>query len=299
MLMRPLPGVGSLAYVPRGPLIADPGETTLDAILTGVRELARRERLLYLKIQPPVDRHDMESFLLARGFRHSGLEAAPTATVRIDLRRSPEDLLAQMRPTRRRNIRRAHRGEVTVRWGGADDLPAYHRTIQATAERQRFAPYPARYYEQMWRSFSPGGHAMLLVAEHRERVVASLMLIGFGDTVLFKMGGWTGEHREARVNELLHWKAMLFARSRGFRWYDLEGIATDVAMAIRERGAPTSLTYAGTTRFKLGFGGSVAVFPPAFDAPCRRGLGRGVMWLSPKAARWHTPVWWMLGRRRG
>jgi lipid II:glycine glycyltransferase (peptidoglycan interpeptide bridge formation enzyme) len=297
VLIRPLPAVGSLAYVPRGPLIAGAGETTLDAILTAIRELARRERVLYLKIQPPVDRPDMESFLLARGFRPSHLEAAPTATVRVDLRRTPEDLLAQMSPTRRRNIRRGERSQVTVRWGGAEDLRAYYRTIQATAERQRFVPYPARYYEQMWRSFSPGGHAMLLVAEHGHRIVASLMLIAFGDTVLFKMGGWTGEHREARVNELLHWRAILSARRRGFRWYDLEGIASDAAVAIRDRRTPTPHTYAGTTRFKLGFGGSVVVFPPALDAPCTRGLGHGVMWLSPKAARWRTLVSWTVGRR--
>jgi lipid II:glycine glycyltransferase (peptidoglycan interpeptide bridge formation enzyme) len=297
VLMRPLPLIGSLAYVPRGPLTADAGQSTLDAILTGIREVARRERVLYLKIQPPVDRRDMEALLLARGFRPSGLEATPTATVRVDLRCTPEELLAQMSKNRRRNIRRAEGSGVNVRSGGAEDLPAYYRTIQATADRQGFLPYPARYYEQLWRSFSPGGHAMLLLAESGQRVVASLLLIAFRDTVLFKMGGWTGEHREARVNELLHWRAILLARSRGFRWYDLEGIAPDVAVAIRERHPRTPHTYAGTTRFKLGFGGSVALFPPAFDAPCTRGIGRGVMWLSPRAARWHTLIWWMVGRR--
>jgi lipid II:glycine glycyltransferase (peptidoglycan interpeptide bridge formation enzyme) len=297
VLMRPLPLIGSLAYVPRGPLTADGGPSTLDEILTGIRELARRERLLYLKIQPPVDRPDMEALLLARGFRPSGLEAAPTATVRVDLRCTPDELLAQMSKNRRRNIRRAERSGVTVRSGGAADLPAYYRTIQATAERQGFLPYPARYYEQIWRSFSPGGHAMLLLAESGGHIVASLLLIAFRDTALFKMGGWSGEHREARVNELLHWRAILWARSRGFRWYDLEGIAPDVAAAIRERQPRTPHTYAGTTRFKLGFGGSVALFPPAFDAPCTRGVGRGVMWLAPTAARWHTLMSWMVGRR--
>jgi len=297
VLIRPLPIGGSLAYVPRGPLTADPGERMLQAILTSVRDLAQREGILYLKIQPPVDRGDMESELLARGFRRSGLEAAPTATVRVDLRGTPERLLHDMSPTRRRNIRRAERSDVRVRAGGTEDLPAYYRTIRATAQRQGFVPYPARYYEQLWRSFSPSGQAMLMLAEHRDRVVASLLLIAFGDTVLFKMGGWTGEHRELRVNELLHWRAMLSPRDRGFRWYDLEGIAPDVAIAIRERRARMSRTY-GTTRFKLGFGGCVTLFPPAFDTPCAPGLGHGVMWLSPRAARWQSLMHWTVGRRR-
>ena len=165
LLLRKVARVGTLAYAPRGPVLAGDAEgAVLDAVLDAVESLARAERALYLKVQPPADDRDTAARLAERGYAESSLETAPTATVLIDVRQEPEELLAAMRTNTRRNVRKARKAGLTVRAGSGDDLGTLCSLIEATARRQSFPPYPPAYYEQMWRSFAPS-HAHLLVAE--------------------------------------------------------------------------------------------------------------------------------------
>ena len=91
-----------------------------------------------------------------------------------------------------------------------------------------------------------------------------MLIVGFGDTAVYKMGGWVGARRNLHSNELLHWTAMRWARERGHRFYDLEGIPVAIAQALLRNAHPPEAAR-GTTRFKLGFGGAVRVFPGAYD----------------------------------
>jgi len=104
LLVRRLP-LGSIAYCPRGPLSVDSDAALVDRLISELAAIARRERILYVKVQPPVGRTDIEPLLLACGFVRSDLPATPTATVRIDLARDPEEILAGMRAGTRANVR--------------------------------------------------------------------------------------------------------------------------------------------------------------------------------------------------
>ena len=61
--------------------------------------------------------------------------------------------------------------------------------------------------------------------------------ISFGDTVVYKRGGWSGRHGDHRPNEFMHWSAMLWAQQNRYRYYDFDGVYPN--------------------QFKLGFGGAV------------------------------------------
>ncbi len=266
LLLRRLGSVGSLAYAPRGPVLADSaGVEALDAILDALENLARRERVHYLKVQPSAAGEETQARLEARGYVASTLEAAPTATVLVDLRRPPEEILAGMRTNTRRNIRRAQGAGVSVRAGDERDLGTLFRLIEATGRRQSFSPYPARYYEKIWHSFASAGHAQLLLAEHESRALAAALLVAFGETVVYKMGGWGGEGASMRPNELMHWAAIKWAREHGHRYYDLEGIDAGVARALLAGEDPPDTPERRLSHFKLGFAGEITTFPSAYD----------------------------------
>lgn len=286
ILARGPPSLASVGYVPRGPVVSDgAGPDVLDSTLDALERVVRRDRVIYLKVQPPAGREDIGACLLRRGHSESALELAPTATVRVDVGRSDDQLLAGMRTNTRRNIRKAQRAGVTVRAGGDADLPTLYRFIEATGRRQDFPPYPARYYEQMWRSFAPGGKAHLLVAERDGIPLSAVLLIAFGDTVIYKMGGWSGDAREARPNELVHWTAIGWAREHGHRWYDLEGIDLPAARAVLAGETPPETAQRGVSHFKLGFGGEVTIFPPAYDSGGRGLLGIAAGRVGPRLER--------------
>lgn len=298
LLLKRIGGLGSVGFVPRGPVIADgAGAGVLHLVLDGLEAVARTERVLHLKVQPPAGGEDIVATLRGRGYRDSGVETAPTATVLVDLDREREEILGAMRTNTRRNVRRAVRSDVVARVGSAADIGILHRLIRATADRQGFAPYPERYYRAMWDLFSPSGHAHLVVAEHGGEPISAMLLIAFRDTALYKIGGWSGAAREARPNELMHWSAIEWAQEAGHRWYDLEGIDVDVARALAGGREPPAAAMDGVSHFKLGFGGQVAIFPSAQNYAGRGVAGRALRELAPALERLSPIASRMLGRR--
>jgi len=151
LLVRSIPLIGAIGYVPRGPLLASRDPAALDAVLDALRDHARRRRILLLKVQPPVNRTDLPELLGSRGLVASGLHTAPVASVVVDVgAASDEDALFRaLHATTRRRIRQARRGGVTVRTGTGDDLSILQDSIEATARRQGFAPYSAEYYRRL------------------------------------------------------------------------------------------------------------------------------------------------------
>jgi lipid II:glycine glycyltransferase (peptidoglycan interpeptide bridge formation enzyme) len=279
VLLRGLRGLGTIAYGPRAPLVAHDDRAAEAAVLDGLDALVAAERVRLVKLQAPVHRGDLGTELERRGFRRSRLEAAPEATILVDLQADDNALLKAMRASTRSNIRKAERKGVSVRAGGGADLPTFATLVTRTSERQGFAPYPRTYYERIWNAFAPEGNARLLLAEHDGDVLSAVLIVGFGDTAVYKMGGWVGARVGVHPNELLHWTGMRWARDRGHCFYDLEGIPVPIARALL-RGAQPPAAAEGTTRFKLGFGGAVQVFPGAYDrarprilAPAGRAAG--------------------------
>jgi lipid II:glycine glycyltransferase (peptidoglycan interpeptide bridge formation enzyme) len=86
--------------------------------------------------------------------------------------------------------------------------------------------------------------------------LATALIIYFGDTATYKYGGSLQAHRNVMAPYLLHFEAMLTAKSRGHRWYDFYGIAKD--------DNPDDL-WAGFSAFKRKFGGRERNYVPALD----------------------------------
>lgn len=296
ILVRRVARLGAVAYVPYGPLVSNGDTAALSAVLDVLQGLVKQERLLYLKLQPPPGGGGMSDALTERRFVPSGLDTAPRFTVRVDLRRSPDAILGAMRARTRTYIRQAERRGVVVRDGTRDELPVFCELVEATSRRQGFAPYPRSYYEQILHSFQD--HAHLLVADYQGDILSSALLLGFGDTVNYKMGGWLGCHRDVRPNESLHWAGMQWARDRGYRYYDLEGIDRAVGEAILVGRDSKDLPVPGITHFKLGLGGEVAEFPGSYDYVRQRVLRMGLQWAAPRLDRMAPVAHRIAGRRR-
>lgn len=294
LLIRPLPIVGAVAYVPRGPVMTTPEKAPLEALLSGLKDLAAGERILYMKLQPPPGGQGVLAALEAGGFLKSELEIAPRATTRVDLRRRPEALFRAMHTNARRNIAKARHLGVTVREGSGADLRLFAGLVEETGDRQDFSPYPPPYYEQMWQSFAARGRVRLLIAEHEGNVLASNLLIAFGNSVTYKMGAWSGTRKNVPPNELLHWTGMEWARQAGYSYYDLDDLKLSVAEAMVRGDA--SVQPRGLERFKLGLGGEVVVFPGPYDYMVRPLLGGALRLLAPQAERFRPLVDRVLGR---
>ncbi|HSJ54979.1 MAG TPA: peptidoglycan bridge formation glycyltransferase FemA/FemB family protein, partial [Anaerolineae bacterium] len=226
VLFRRLPaGLGSIAYVPRGPAGELDDPAALSELLAAVRPLARRRRAICLKIEPDRDQDPaLAAHLRALGFRPSPQGVQPRRTLVVDLQGEAEALLARMKQKTRYNVRLAARKGVTVRPGSQADLPAFYRLMEETGRRDGFGVHSHAYYEVAHELFVSRGRGCLLLAEYQGRLLAGLVAMAFGQTACYMYGASSGEERELMPTYLLQWEAMLWARREGCLFYDLWGV---------------------------------------------------------------------------
>ncbi len=264
ILFRQIGAFGTIGYVSRGPVLATPDTDLADRLMDELERAARSLRIRHLTVQPPGDTPETPGHIGGRGYVATATEVAPRATLVVDVTRPPDALLAGMHRSTRRNIRIAERRGVVVREGGRGDLEVYYRMLEATSSRRGFQALPYRYFEEMWRVLSPGGHLRLVIAEVDGQPVSGQIAVALGDTVVNKLSVWSGGHRSAHPNAAIQWSTMAWAHSEGYARYDLEGIELAAATELLA-GRPLPQAMQGTvTSFKLGFGGEVVAMPQAY-----------------------------------
>lgn len=263
LLFRKVPIAGMVGYVTKGPVFASGEQSACPAVVEKIHRIARSRHIRYLIVQPAEDMPALAENLRAAGFRSSTVEAAPTASVLVDLQPGVDQLLATMKPGTRYNIRLAERRGVRVREGSAGDLPIYHALLVATGDRQGFSAYDLAYFQELWRVFDNRGWVRLFIAEIEGEVVSATLAIAFGNTVVNKLSVWSGRFGSHKPNEALQWTVMQWAKKQGYRYYDLEGIELAAARAILQGESPAEAD--SVSHFKLRFGGEIVLYPTAYE----------------------------------
>ena len=226
LLYRSIPLAGAVGFVARGPVLTSDDPALAAAMATGLERLALACKVTYLVVQPSRERAEvMTPQLLRGGYRAAPEIMAPhnTTTGLLDLSQGEATVLAGMRSSTRRNVRLARRRGLTVRAGGAADLPIFYSLLAATARRRGFSPPPASFFEAAWTTMAPVGMLRMAVAEFDGEPVSAFLWVVLGDTMNCWRGGWSGEHRYRRPNEALDWSGINWAAEQGLRWYDFQG----------------------------------------------------------------------------
>lgn len=253
----------AVTYVPKGPALDFDDTRLLARVLAHLEAVGRRERALFVKIDPDVQVHTATGQAVAQTLRRRGWCASREQiqfrnTICVDLTPGPDELLAAMKPKWRYNVRLARRKGVAVRKGTSADLPLLYRLYAETARRDGFVIRPEPYYQDAWGAFVDAGLAQPLIAEVAAEPVAMVVIFRFARRAWYMYGASRAMHREKMPNHLLQWEAMQWAREQGCAVYDMWG-------------APDELDESdplwGVYRFKQGFGGEFVHHIGAWDFP--------------------------------
>lgn len=287
VMKRRVPGLPfSILYVPRGPALDYQDKTLREQVLAQLEKIARRERAIFIKIDPGVARYwgeerersnpvgaSLVKLLKARGWRYSAEQIQFPNTVELDLTQSEEDLLAAMKSKTRYNIRLAGRKDVTVREGTPVDFDTVLAMYQETAARDGFAIRPADYYRDAWQTLHDAGMAQVLLAEYEGLALGAVVLVRFGPRTIYMYGASTDQERQRMPNYLLQWEAIRWAKRQGCTVYDFWG-----APSLFEDDDPLW----GVWRFKAGFRGEVVWHVGAWDYPVSNTMYRVYTQLLPR-----------------
>lgn len=281
ILFRQLPlRVGTVAYVPRGPIVDWDNEPTLRALLEALDAAARRRRAILLKIEPDErDTPAMRDRLAGLGFCESAHTVQPPRTILVDITGSEDDMLMRMSQSTRRKVRVAQRKGVRVRKGSAADLESFNRMMQATGARNEFGVHSPAYYRRVYELFAPE-RAALLMASYEGRDLGGLFVFALGKTAWYLYGASSDEERSRMPTYALQWEAMRWARTRGCTAYDLWGVPDVDEAALEAQFQARQDGLWGVYGFKRGFGGKVVRSIGAWDRvyrPLLYGVYRAVM----------------------
>jgi lipid II:glycine glycyltransferase (peptidoglycan interpeptide bridge formation enzyme) len=247
LLARRLPLLGAVAYAPYGPVVApDAPDAAVALLVEHITKFCRVAAVRALFVQPPRGGARIAAALRSVGFEPTQMDVAPCETVRIDLDRTPAQLLEGMSKHTRRDVRQSFREPINVRFATRADLRSFYELYCCTAARQAFTPLPFRYLEHMWDELHPGGRLEILIADVNGVDVSGNMISCFGDTITGRWLGFdaTRVQQRLRPNEALIWAAMNWARARGCRWLDVGGVNRAIVASADQ--VPLKLRFGGT-----------------------------------------------------
>lgn len=187
-----------------------------------------------------------------------GGQKTPKATRVVDLTKHEEEIMAEMKPKTRYNIRLAEKKGIKIRIStDPADASLIYNLLEKTESRGKgYHHFEKNYYQKMMEVLCPAGYLYLILAEQDSQPLAGALVSVFGEVATYLHGGFDVEKRNLMAPFLVQWAGIRLGKEKGARLYDFWGIA--------ETDDPKD-SWSGITKFKEGFGGEKVLFPGAFD----------------------------------
>ncbi|MCF7846334.1 MAG: peptidoglycan bridge formation glycyltransferase FemA/FemB family protein [Candidatus Peribacteraceae bacterium] len=248
IFLKRLPLGFSKLEIPRGPLFQETWNTKHEAeifelIVAEVEKIGWKQNAVFSRFELQAGLAlNSSKLVLARE------ENFPLATIRLDLTKSMEDLLAEMKPKGRYNIRVAERHGITVTAEKSADT--FFALLQKTTARDGFSGHSKYFYQKLLDTLGEDG--LLLVASQNTTPLAAILVTFGGDTATYYFGASDHAYRNLMAPYLVQFEAIKIAKERGCKFYDFLGVA------------PPDLPkhkLAGVSKFKEKFGGELVEYP--------------------------------------
>lgn len=255
-----LPFKRNCFYLPRGPIVEKsilaPGnlQKILEIskiFLEELKKIGGEEKAMVIRFDLPFAQDKIFSNLnLAKlGLQRSYKDIQPRTTLVLDLRKTEEELLAQMKSKTRYNIGLAEKKNIEIKIfsltenQAEEGLSSFFQLLSETAKRDNFSLHPRSHYQNLLET----GLVKLFLAYYQEEAIAGIMVGFFGKTAVYLHGASAFQRRQLMAPYLLQWQAIKFAKENNFSAYDFGGIKSEKNLRSNQK------IWVGLTRFKTGF----------------------------------------------
>jgi len=252
LTIHPLPKVSyTIIYFPKGPM---PDKIMFEAL----KKLGIEEKAILIKMEPGIkENEDVKNFLLTNGCQ-KGKPLFTKYTFQLDLQKTEEQLLADMKPKTRYNIRVAQKhGVEIIKDNSPEAFEEYLKLTAETTKRQKFYAHTADYHRQMWETMRSSDIAHLFLAKYQGQALAAYIFFIFNKILYYPYGASTREYREVMPTYALFWEAIKFGQKMGCKLFDMWG-------SLGPNPNPKDPWY-GFHQFKEGFGAELVEFIGTYD----------------------------------
>jgi lipid II:glycine glycyltransferase (peptidoglycan interpeptide bridge formation enzyme) len=258
LIRQRLPFKKCWLHCPRGPVLdyqkINDSEKILAILFEKIAAVAKEGNAVFLRVEPPIT-SDWPNPFKGLSMRTAHAHYQPESTLILDLKHPPEELLKQMKPKGRYNIKVAqkHGVKIVISDGNQKDTDDFYELFSQTTERDKFSGHSKKYYSNMLQVLGEK-KAKLYLAGYAGKPVAAAIITYFKDTATYYFGASSAEHRNVMAPYLLHWQAITDAKNFGYHHYDFFGISPEGSQ---------NHPWEKVTEFKLKFGGDRINYFPA------------------------------------
>lgn len=272
------PGLKTL-LVQGAPGWEDISEGSLKDLAAGLRELGRRHRAVFVALEPyafeellPSGSKISAGAFGEAGFIPSHFYRRVKETILIDLRQEETALLAAMRQTHRRDIRRAERLGVEVHEGQRPDLTAFYQFYQMLMQdKGSDYGHPLRYWQKFYEELCEPGYADFLIGRRAGAMESGCFFLRHGKFYQY-IAMASDKSSKAGASYRLMWEGIQRARALGYPFLEITYITR---------------AKSGLNHWKSGFGGQIVKYLGPYELVISRARYNFMVFLQQASARLH------------
>lgn len=234
--------------IPGGPLINWDNQNQVKAFREIIVKIAHEEKCSFIRVRPQILENEKNNKIFEKlGFKKAPMHLHAELTRQLDLEKSEEKLLADMRKTTRYEIKQAIKLGIEIKDSlNIKDIERFYKLQKETAKRQKFVEFDKRFLEEQFEVFVKDGQVALYTAYLGKVKLAQAFIIFYGEEADYHYGASTLDGRIYPGAYLIQWEAIKEAKKRGLKRYNLWGVAPEGEINHR---------FWGVSVFKRGFGG--------------------------------------------
>lgn len=263
LTIHPIPHTPwTIGYLPKG-------TTPTKELIDELRKIGKAHNCISIQLEPNI----VYESQLEKDFKLLGIFPAAHPlftqyTFELDLTKSEEELLTNMHPKTRYNIRVAQKhGVEIVEENTANGFNTYWQLTKETTQRQGFYAHTRHYHELMWQTLNRrnthGLQAHLFLANYKptdqtkQIPLAAWVLFTFQDKLYYPYGASSSLYRNVMASNLMMWEAIRFGKKLRLKTFDMWG-------SMGESPDPKDPWY-GFHRLKQGYGPKLVKFVGSYD----------------------------------
>lgn len=235
-----------VGYLPKGPALSKD-------LAAALKEISKNNNCAFIKVEPDVKEGKVDS-----NFKLSPKPLFTKYNFVLDLSLSEEELLKNLHPKTRYNIRLAQKKGIRVEERTDDEaLEIYLNLYFETTTRQNYLGHSRDYHRKVWQTLRKAGMARFLIAFLDKEPLTAWMLLNFQDKLYYPYGGSSNKLRELMHSNLVAWEAIKLGKKLKLKYFDMWG-------ALGPDADPKDPWY-GFHRFKQGYGPKLVEYLGTFD----------------------------------
>jgi CelD/BcsL family acetyltransferase involved in cellulose biosynthesis len=138
----------------------------------------------------------------------------------LELNADETKVEAKLKPTIRRNIRKAQKEGVTAKLEcSLEAMEAYYRLHCVTRQRHGLPPQPWSFFRKIYDHIIASGHGFVALAGYQNQWIAGAVYVLFRDQAIYKYGASDRNFQHLRPNNLVMWAAIRWCCHNAIRTF--------------------------------------------------------------------------------